>query len=291
MESRRQPVHAAPTMGRDLHPVMRVSYEFFMRSFDLLGQLHDDVISGSIIMMLWHGRLVAPGGKPMAVRALSRRLELPYETVRRHVRELERSGACVVEGRGVTLPAAMQRSARATGMLRKIHVNAVRLLVDLTRIGAVAFSPASRRAAPSGPLDKEQNVIAVAAMGLLLASVRTMRGFWAGDLMKGLVFTAIWTANVKHVTNTSRVATSSVLPDSQRQPVSVLAISRSLRLPYETVRRHADVLVREGLCVRAGRQGVFIPTRVLERTMEGTVVGHGLVLAFLAELRRGGVKI
>ena len=109
--------------------------------------------------------------------------------------------------------------------------------------------------------------------------------------MKGLVFTAIWTANVKHVTNTSRAATSSMLPDSQRQPVSVLAISRSLRLPYETARRHADTLVREGLCVRAGRQGVFVSTHVAEATLAGSVAGHRLVVAFLDELRSGGVTI
>jgi len=41
----------------------------------------------------------------------------------------------------------------------------------------------------------------------------------------------------------------------------VLATSQSLRLPYETVRRHADALAREGLCVRAGLQGVFVRSR------------------------------
>ena len=63
-----------------------------------------------------------------------------------------------------------------------------------------------------------------------------MRRFWGGDLMKRLVYTAIWTANVKHITNSAPAAMRAVLPDSQRQPVGVLAISRSLRLPYETIR-------------------------------------------------------
>jgi predicted ArsR family transcriptional regulator len=82
-----------------------------------------------------------------------------------------------------------------------------------------------------------------------------------------------------------------MLPDDLRQPVSVLAISRSLRLPYETIRRHADVLVREGLAARAGRQGVFVPSHVAKGTVAGSVAGHRLVMAFLAELRQGGVKI
>jgi len=280
-----------PAASPDFLPVMRVSYEFFMRSFDLLGQLHEDAISASIIMTLWHGRLVGFGRKPMAVRELSRDLNLPYETVRRHVRALEANGACSVKGGGVTVSDAIHGGARATRLLRKIYVNAVRLLVDLTRIGAVAFPSASRRAPPAGRLTKEQTAIAAAAIGFLLAGVRLMRDFWGGDLLKGLVFTAIWTANVKHVTNTSRAATSSMLPDTLRQPVSVLAISRSLRLPYETARRHADVLVREGLAERAGRQGVFVPTHVAEGTMAGSVAGHRLVVAFLDELRRAGVKV
>ena len=280
-----------PSASPDFLPVMRVSYEFFMRSFDLLGQLHEDAISASIIMTLWHGRLVGSGRKPMAVRELSRELNLPYETVRRHVRALEANGTCSVKDGGVTVTDTFHGGARATRLLRKIYVNAVRLLADLTRIGAVAFPSASRRAPPAGRLTKEQTAIAAAAMGFLLAGVRLMRDFWGGDLLKGLVFTAIWTANVKHVTNTSRAATSSMLPDTLRQPVSVLAISRSLRLPYETARRHADVLVREGLAERAGRQGVFVPTHVAKGTMAGSVAGHRLVMAFLDELRRGGVKV
>ena len=249
----------SPAGHHDILPVMRVSYEFFMRSFDLLAQLHEELISASIIMTLWHGQLVGSDRKPVPVRELSRELNLPYETVRRHVRDLKERGACVVEDGGLTVPAPLHDGARAAAMLRKIYVNAVRLLADLTRIDVVAFPSASRRAPRSGRLTKEQMVIAVAAIGLLLAGVRLMRAFWGGDLLKGLVFTAIWTANVKHVTNTSRAATSSMLPDSQRLPVSVLAISRSLRLPYETVRRHADTLVREDCACAPGARASSCP--------------------------------
>lgn len=232
----------------DFYPVMRVSFEFFMRSLDLLGQLHDDVTSGSIMMTLWYDLLAGSGHKPMAVRKLSRRLNLPYETVRRHVRELDRRGACVVKDSGVTVPHAFHGSARATRMLRKIYVNAVRLLADLTRIGATAFPPASRRAPPSGRLAKEQNVIAVAAMGLLLAGVRTMRDFWGGDLMKGMVFTAIWTANVKHVTNTSLVGTA-------RQPAPACQRARDFPLAAPALRDGpaARRRARAGRLVRARR--------------------------------------
>jgi hypothetical protein len=73
--------------------------------------------------------------------------------------------------------------------------------------------------------------------------------------------------------------------------VSVLAISRSLRLPYETVRRHADALVQAGICVRVGRHGLLVPSRFIESITSGIAIAYRLVKDFLAELRRAGVKV
>src|SRR4029450_11879419 len=160
---------------------------------------------------------------------------------------------------------------------------------DLTRIGVVAF-PSASRPPSSGRLTKEQTFIAVAGLGPLLVGMRLMRDYWAGDLMKGLVYTAIWPANAKHVANPPLATSSPVLADSQRQPVSVGAVSRSLRLPYETVRRHADALVREGICVRAERQGLLVLATTHERTEAGAATGYHLVIEVIGELRRAGVR-
>ncbi|MFZ5784337.1 MAG: hypothetical protein ACOY4R_29425 [Pseudomonadota bacterium] len=288
---RRIPRSKAPRVDPDVHPVARVSTEFHLRGLDLLTQVQGDLVQALIVMTLVGDQMKVPRRPAGSVRALSRRLDMPVETARRHVRLLVRSGACALEEGGVVLPPAVLRSRRVVAFLRRIYVNAVRLLVDLTRIEVAAFASASRRPVQSGRLAKEQTVIALAATGLLLAGIRALRGFWAGDLMKGLVYTAIWTANVKHVTNTAPAADRGVLPDSQRLPVSVLAISRSLRLPYETVRRHAEVLVREGIAVRVGRRGMLIPTASILRVPAGPVIAHRLVTDFLAELRGAGVKV
>lgn len=48
-------------------------------------------------------------------------------------------------------------------------------------------------------------------------------------------------------------------PDALRRPVSINALAGSLRLPFETVRRHINKLVREG-ALAATPQGVFVPT-------------------------------
>lgn len=276
----------------DVYPVVRVATEFFLRGFDLLGQLHDDPVSGLIVMTLWHGRLVGSGRKPMSVRDLSRRLDLPYETVRRHVRQLELSGVCLLaEGGGLTVSAATERKAHATGMLRKSYVNAVRLLKDLTRIEVVNFKDRPTASLRSGLMGKEQTIIAVAAIDLLITCMRELRAVFGDNFMKGLVFTAIRAANVKHYTNTSPTAHRSILPDAHRLPVSVLAISNSLRLPYETVRRYADALVKEGTCIRAGRRGLMVPESAFRPMTAESLLVRQVILAFVAELRAAGVKV
>lgn len=272
----------------DVYPTVRVSTEFFLRGFDLLRQLHDDVLGGLVIMTLWHDALSRPGRKAMGIRELARKLDLPYETVRRHVTGLVTSGLCLVENGGLAVPSARRSNA---GILRKIYVNAVRLLGDLSRIDVVDFKADRTPPDRARRLDRDQMAIAVAAMGLLLAGMRVLRGFFDGDLIKGLVFTGIWAANVKHVTNSAPAAHRSILPDHYRLPVSARAISDSLRLPYETVRRHADALVKEGRCARVGRQGLMVPESVHRSMTEGAVTVSQFIMAFLAELRVAGVKL
>lgn len=276
---------------RHVRPVARVSTEYYLRAVDSMTRLQHDLVDAAIFMGLLHGQLIAPHRKAIGVRELSRKLGMPYETVRRHAQLLVGSGKCVSSASGLAVPASMLNGRVITTFLRGVYVNTVRLLADLTRIGAAAFPSASRQPLPSAHLTKEQLAIAVAGLGLLLAGMRLMRDFWAGDLMKGLVYTAIWTANVKHVANTALARSATVLADSQRQPVSAGALSRSLRLPYETVRRHADALVREGICVRAGRQGLVVLAATHVRTEAGAITGYHLVLEFLEDLRRAGVTV
>ena len=275
----------------DAYPVARIGTEFLLRGVDLVTEAQDDVVDGLIVMTLVRDQMISPRRKAIGVRALSRRLDMPYTTIRRHVETLARNGQCVAEGGALVVPAAVLRGRRVATFLRKIYVNAVRLLADLTRIDVASFASTSRRPVRAGRLAREQATVAVAATGLLLVGIRTMRAFWGGDLTKGLVFTAIWTANVKHVTNTAPAGARAVLPDSQRQPVSVLAISRSLRLPYETVRRHADALLQAGICVRSGRHGLRVPASFVQGVPEAIATPYRLIMDFLAELRRVGVNV
>jgi len=71
-----------------------------------------------------------------------------------------------------------------------------------------------------------------------------------GDLLRGIIFTAIAVANSESAPVTGG--------SGERRPVSVMAIAHSIGVPYETTRRYVNLLVNEGICVREGRRGVLI---------------------------------
>lgn len=71
-----------------------------------------------------------------------------------------------------------------------------------------------------------------------------------GDLLKGIIFTAIAVANREG-------ATAASAHPAQR-PVSVMSVASSIGVPYETTRRYVNLLVSQGLCERMGRSGVVV---------------------------------
>lgn len=76
-----------------------------------------------------------------------------------------------------------------------------------------------------------------------------------GDLLRGIIFTAIAVANSE---------SAPVTGGGERRPVSVMAIAHSIGVPYETTRRYVNLLVGEGLCVRDGRRGVLVADHAFE---------------------------
>lgn len=77
-----------------------------------------------------------------------------------------------------------------------------------------------------------------------------------GDLLRGIIFTAIAVANGE---------ATPVSGGGSRRPVSVMSIAHSIGVPYETTRRYVNMLVADGLCIRDGRRGVLVPESALLR--------------------------
>lgn len=119
----------------------------------------------------------------------------------------------------------------------------------------------------------------------LLRTLRLIGEMSEGELLTGLVSTAIVQANIAHIDRPPSPdgafdSVEAIPPDELRRPISVLALSASLGLPYETTRRHVAKMVSAGLCVRV-KGGVIVPVSAL-----GSAGHEAFLAANLANLRR-----
>lgn len=114
----------------------------------------------------------------------------------------------------------------------------------------------------------------------LLRSLQLVIGLANGEVVTGLVAMAISQANVGHLAGSTDEHQDAIPPDGVRRPVSVLSLSQSLGLPYETTRRHVEKLLKAGYCTRV-KHGIIVPASSLDTE------GHRqLRAANLTNLRR-----
>ena len=101
-----------------------------------------------------------------------------------------------------------------------------------------------------------------------LRIVTELAQLFAGDLIRGVVFLALVQASISHVPkvgSSPMIDPDGVVPTSERRVVSTLAISNSLGMPRETVRRHINKLVESGYCARDERRRISVLDSALRR--------------------------
>ncbi len=119
----------------------------------------------------------------------------------------------------------------------------------------------------------------------MLRSLTLLRGLGWGDLMTALVSLAIVQANVAHLDAPGGEGQTfgdgdRASPNDRRRPVSVLAVSATLGLPYETTRRHVSRLIGMGVVERV-KGGLIVPQARLQ-----TEAQSDMMQANLSNLRR-----
>lgn len=140
-------------------------------------------------------------------------------------------------------------------------------------------------------MDYPPNDRAIARVATRLSAAYIMRAALLasatsdGDLMLALVLRAILSANVDYLDNPPHNATQfhgldNDVPDDLKRPVSVLALSSSLELAYETTRRYVKKLIKRGYCVKV-RGGVIVTPTALN-----TPLDHDGMFQNLANLHR-----
>ena len=130
------------------------------------------------------------------------------------------------------------------------------------------------------PMDEADKIRLVArhSADYMLRSLKMIGELAEGELLTGLVNLALVQANVGHLDRMSAGFNSfdAIPPDEVRRPVSVLALSASLGLPYETTRCHVAKMVETGQCLRV-KGGVIAPTAAVDDPRRTEVLEQNLI--------------
>jgi hypothetical protein len=148
--------------------------------------------------------------------------------------------------------------------------------------------------APSPEAADKTRLVARLTADYLLRSLKMIGELAEGELLTGLVNLALVQANVGHLDPAGSAFDSldSIPPDEVRRPVSVLSISASLGLPYETTRRHVAKMVETGQCLRV-KGGVVSPTAAVADPRRSEMLEQNLInlKRLYRNLRNAGVPL
>lgn len=298
--------------------VVRLAGDFFLNSAQIITSAIDtDLVTGIIFLAIVRANVrhmlgdpelarayFEPGErppetfrKPVSVYAIARELRLPYETARRHIRKLLAKGLCERSGDGgVVFPAEVNdRPEVRQAVVTNFHAT-VRYAQALADVGLVATcrpAPEAQTKAPYMP----REVVRLSS-DYFLNTVALLTNNLNLELVDGLIFLAVIRANTLHVTLDPALAATfsgvdEIPPDHMRRSVSVYALARDLRLPYETARRHGQKLLELGFCERAGDRGLVVPSQVHARAdFKAGVENYGRVTqAFVNALASAGLTL
>lgn len=211
---------------------------------------------------------------PVSVYSLSRMLEMPYETTRRHVMRLIAAGRLAKAPRGVIAPAAYMNSSPVRAASAELQVRLRRCLIGLEKLGVVRLGPSALDLLGGGDRSQSDPYVDEARRKFTRITVHfAVEGFKllsqsaGGNLLGGLLFAGIVQANVSQISANPALSRQYggfdlPPPDELRRPVSIYSLAQSLRLPYETARRNILQLMEAGL-VRREKKGVMAPSAVL----------------------------
>lgn len=235
--------------------IFRCASDYLIDEMGLLTGRHGgDFIQAVVFLALVQAS--ADPGRGISIRALARSLNLPFETVRRKVRELEGQGLCLTaaDGRPVAAPVA---DAQARAEAVRVCEGFSLLLGNLARLGV---NPATFYGGALPPPAADQGQAQLAAHRLIHNYF--LRTLEAGvepheTMFNALIFVAAMSANAERITYDPDLAlryagADTPPPDGLRRPAKPREIAERLNLPYEVVRRRLVDLTERGWAVRSG---------------------------------------
>ncbi|PZQ65534.1 MAG: hypothetical protein DI570_01310 [Phenylobacterium zucineum] len=191
-----------------------------------------------------YGGLSAPAPdesrRPVSIHAIAMSMQLPFETVRRRIHQLEEIGACRQEARGVIVPGAylsspayLQDVLRAHGRMRRLHE-------ELSSQDLIDPLPASNYL----PTDEAPVRAAARLLSDFLLRIADTLMRRTQDPVSGLILGAVIVAS---------------LGGGPADGISASEAARRLGLAGETVRRRLAQLQADGHCQRRPQARYAIP--------------------------------
>ena len=213
--------------------------------------------------------------RPVSINALAESLDLPFETVRRHIRKLSAQGVCVATPQGLLAPTKVLVSPQMAEVQKFRYTLVVRFHEDLRAQGVA-------EPLPFRPLPADDPAAPIRGVGRVLSDYffRTLGGLHGQvrDPLSALILLLVLQISVEHIPpgQAARLLRNGNIPDEARAPVRAVHISRRLRVPYETTRRHIGWLVDAGI-FRRSQDGVMVEHGVLEGAAMQSLLQENLV--------------
>jgi hypothetical protein len=288
-------------------PGVRLAVDYFLESADRIVRTLDEDLGPSVVFLaaVWanvanQAAAFAATGEPpdpdaaerrmpVTVLRLSQSLGLPFETVRRYASRLGASGYCQRQSGGLVVQGEIFQRPAFDACLDQTWAATARLARDLEAVGVVLPPPSGDKTSEA------RRWVARLSARHFLRGLDLITRALEQDFLSCLVFLAINRANTSMLFEDAALARAYAAPDALREdalrrPAPVIEIARALRLPYETTRRRALLLVEAGLCERL-EGGLVAPAAVLAspRVTPAMLEAWRLTYAFMISSRRLGV--
>lgn len=184
--------------------------------------------------------------RPVTINALAQSLRLPFETTRRRIGRMIRSGDIVMTPRGVYVPASAVTTAHFLSLAMRRHERLRRFYLDLNAIEALPHSGAPPPAlAPASPLRLTNRSVAEYMLRIADPMIAL-----AGDPAAALVLMQLTHASIAGL-EADALAAWARDQSAAGQPIRAGRLAQRLRFSTETTRRQAMSLEAAGFCIRS----------------------------------------
>lgn len=181
---------------------------------------------------------------------------MPYESTRRHIEVLRRSGFCTErEGGGFKISASLLGDEnRRSDLVGDLAACLSELVNDLEAIGLGASPDVLQGSViPSSAMSLD---VVRASSDFVIRTIEALIDFH-GDVVSGIIYTSIYVANVR-TANPLISGLRDLNAVQEFRPVSVRMLAQRIGIPFETVRRHCRRMRERGEITAVDRKGVAL---------------------------------